>query len=311
MPVVSVILPTYNRNDYIVDAIDSVSNQSYDDIELIIIDDCSTEPVKETLANSRIEVEYQVIRHETNRGQNAARNTGLTEATGEYIAFIDDDDRWKPDKIQKQVSTFERSTENVGLVYTGYNYIDEENNVVREVCRQKEGDVIKEYITGKFDMAPFSAVMIKSAVLERAGYPDENMPNMTDREWFLRIMRDFHVKSVPEILMTRRVDADERTSQWYDKRKNISVPRFKEKHLGLAEELGCKREFLSFLNYSIAANAMRVGEYRDARRYTAKSIYHYPFIEDRYIILFACLGGRFTYTPLKNMKQFVTKSQSS
>lgn len=307
MSLVSVILPTYNRADYIIDAINSVSNQSYNDVELIIIDDCSAVPVRETLEDIDIEVDHKIIRHKSNKGQNAARNTGLNEASGDYIAFIDDDDRWMSGKVQKQVAAFKKTDKNIGLVYTGYNYIDENNNVVREVRRTKEGGVIREYITGEFDMAPFSAVMIRSDVLEQSGYPDEKMPNMTDREWFLRIMRDFHVKSVPEILMTRRVDADERTSQWYNKRKDVSVPRFKEKHLSLASELGCKREFLSFLSYSIAANAMRVGEYGDARKYAAESIYYHPCVKNRYIVLFACLGGSFTYKPLKQAKQFLTK----
>ena len=306
MGLVSVILPTYNRGQYIIDAVKSVLEQTYTDLELIIVDDYSVVPVEETLDSIDIEVEHKIIRHESNKGQNAARNTGLNEASGEYLAFIDDDDRWERNKVQKQVSTFEDADKNIGLVYTGYNYISEDGEVVRKVRRTKEGDIMRDYITGKFDMAPFSAVMIRSEVLEKSGYPDENMPNMTDREWFLRIMRDFRVKSVPDILMSRRVDADGRTSQWYNERKNVSVPRFKKKHLPLAIELGCEREFLSFLNYSIAANAMRVGEYGDARRYAVKSIYYYPWIKDRYIVLFACLGGSLTYNTLRKAKRIIT-----
>lgn len=107
-PRVSVVIPTYNRGHCILNAIDSVLEQSFDDLEIVVVDDCSTDNTKEVLqALSDPRVRY--LRHANNRKGSAARNTGIQAAKGELIAFLDSDDIWLPGKLDKQVNEFEQA----------------------------------------------------------------------------------------------------------------------------------------------------------------------------------------------------------
>jgi len=115
-PKVSVIIPTYNRNELVLDAIDSVLEQTFQDFEIIIVDDGSTDNTKTHIENyqkndARIKYVFQ-----KNQGVSIARNTGLKAAQGEYIAFLDSDDRFLIDKLEKQVSILDKHLD-VGLVY--------------------------------------------------------------------------------------------------------------------------------------------------------------------------------------------------
>ena len=109
MPKVSVIIPTYNRAEYLPDAIDSVLAQTFRDFEVIIIDDGSTDNTREII-EKYIKRYPQIIRpfYQMNSGASVARNKGIEEARGEYIAFLDSDDVWLSKKLERQVSVLER-----------------------------------------------------------------------------------------------------------------------------------------------------------------------------------------------------------
>src|SRR5690348_13147078 len=102
MAPVSVIIPTHNRSDFLRNAITSVLNQTYQDFEIIVVDDGSTDNTSEVVANFSDE-RITFIRHDTNKGGSAARNTGILASKCDYIAFLDDDDEWLPDKLRKQM----------------------------------------------------------------------------------------------------------------------------------------------------------------------------------------------------------------
>lgn len=104
MPLFSVIIPSYGRPDLLRAALDSVLAQSIDDFEVIIVDDCSPEPV-DIAANQRV----RVVRTAVNSGAAAARNLGVANATGEVLAFLDDDDEWGPDRLRYAVAALERA----------------------------------------------------------------------------------------------------------------------------------------------------------------------------------------------------------
>ena len=116
---VSVILPLYNRAESIVGAINSVLDQTYRNLELIVVDDASTDQsieLVEAISDPRI----RLLRHETNQGAAAARNTGIEAAKGGYVAFQDSDDEWLPEKLDKQMQVFLAAPEGVGAVYCGF-----------------------------------------------------------------------------------------------------------------------------------------------------------------------------------------------
>ena len=117
-PIVSVVIPTFNRAHLIMRALQSVLTQTFTAWETIVVDDGSTddtETVVLSLGDSRI----RYCRQPENRGPAAARNRGMREAKGEFIAFLDSDDEWFPDKLELQVARFRELPETVGLIYTG------------------------------------------------------------------------------------------------------------------------------------------------------------------------------------------------
>ncbi|MGC8603005.1 MAG: glycosyltransferase family 2 protein, partial [Desulfomonilaceae bacterium] len=117
MSLVSVIIPTYNRAHLIERAVNSVLEQTYDKLEIIVVDDGSTDNTGNVLSqlqdgDSRV----RYIRHETNKGSQSARNTGIRNARGDYVAFLDSDDEWLPYKLEKQIPLFQNTERNIGVV---------------------------------------------------------------------------------------------------------------------------------------------------------------------------------------------------
>ena len=118
---VSVIIPTYKRQDFTARAVRSVLAQTYRDLEVLVVDDCSPEPI--TAAALGNDPCLRVIRHETNRGVGAARNTGVEAARGDVVAFLDSDDYWLPEKLQQQMAIYERQPDqDRAVVYCTYYY---------------------------------------------------------------------------------------------------------------------------------------------------------------------------------------------
>ena len=108
-PKVSVIVPTHNRADLLPRAVDSVLAQTYGDYEMVIVDDCSSDNTQDVIAGFS-DPRIRSFRHDRNRGQSAAINTGIAHARGEYIGFLDDDDEWLPTKLEGQVALLEASS---------------------------------------------------------------------------------------------------------------------------------------------------------------------------------------------------------
>ena len=133
-PKVSVIIPTYNRAGLLPRAVNSVLSQTYDDYEIIIVDDCSTDNTRDVIA-AFTDPRVLSIRHQTNRRQSASINTGISNARGEYIAFLDDDDEWLPAKLEKQVAILDSSSSNVGLVYCWMDMIEDSTGNISPAAR--------------------------------------------------------------------------------------------------------------------------------------------------------------------------------
>ena len=135
--------------------------QTFADYEVIIVDDGSTDHTQEVVAAQR-DSRVRSLRHEASMGPCAARNTGIDNARGEYVAFLDDDDEWLPSKLAMQVAALDAADENVALAYGWYDYVDDRNGALRRgPWRVIEGDVYEDLLA--LDMpAPTSAYLMRT-----------------------------------------------------------------------------------------------------------------------------------------------------
>ena len=181
-PLVSVIIPTFNRGWILRESIQSVLDQTYLPMEIIVVDDGSTDDTPEILQAFGNQI--RVIK-QTNKGVSAARNHGIRKSRGELIAFLDSDDLWTPDKIDRQVAFFTKNPEAM-ICQTQEIWIRNGKRVNPKNKHKKIGGMIFEPSLHLCLVSP-SAVMIRSALFELKGCFDENLPACEDYDLWLRI----------------------------------------------------------------------------------------------------------------------------
>ncbi|MEA4907338.1 MAG: glycosyltransferase family 2 protein [Anaerolineaceae bacterium] len=162
LPLVSVIIPTYNRPEYLVQTVNSVLSQTYPNIEVIVVDDASTDDTPLVMSAYQDRIKY--LRHTVNSAGEAVYNTGLSVARGEYIDFLDHDDLFYPSKIEKQVRLLEKRKD-LGLVHCGYHHIDSKGNRTELVSFLPEGKLLEQLLNGDFIWS--GAPLIRRACLDR------------------------------------------------------------------------------------------------------------------------------------------------
>jgi glycosyltransferase involved in cell wall biosynthesis len=207
MPQVSVIIPTYNRAGFLGGAIKSVLDQSFKDLEIIVVDDCSgdnTTALMETLR--RAEIRY--LRHDRRLGSAAARNTGIHHSRGEYVAFLDDDDEWYPEKLGRQMSALLASPPDVGGIYTGYFVVDRNDGQVRgQIVPTERGDLYEALLAGNC-IGSSSAMLLRRSCFDKVGIFDERLPSFQDYDLWLRIARKYQFDCIRQPLLKYFVHGD-------------------------------------------------------------------------------------------------------
>lgn len=199
-PLVSVIIPTYKSGDTLCRAIQSVLDQTYDNIEVIVVDDNNPDTperasTEELMSRFQTEPKVQYIKHELNKNGSAARNTGFRHSSGEYLCFLDDDDYFLKDKLQLQVD------------YLQSNHQYEANYCWRidrgkDVCGKYTGDLTKEILTLEFSPVT-SAIMITSKAYRALNGFDESYRRHQDFEFMLRFFEKFTISYVPSIQLIK------------------------------------------------------------------------------------------------------------
>jgi hypothetical protein len=212
---VSVILPVYGVEKYIAEAVRSVLAQTFCDFELLIIDDGSLDhslAICQQFTDSRI----RIIRQK-NRGLSGARNTGIRHATGEYLAFLDGDDLWAPEKLEKQVAHLDRSPQ-VGLSFSRSAFVDEEGKDLNTYQMPQLTGITADYLLCCNPVGNGSAPVIRRQVFQAMGrqtatgeveYFDESFRRAEDIECWLRIaiQTSWSLEGIPEALTLYRVNA--------------------------------------------------------------------------------------------------------
>jgi O-antigen biosynthesis protein len=210
-PRVSVIVPTFNRAAVLPRAIHSVLAQSWTDFELLIVDDGSTDATADVVARHR-DPRMRYLRQPRNAGVSAARNRGLRDARGDFVAFLDSDDEWLPGKLLAQLTVFERAPADLGLVYTGVECVCADGRRRVDVPEER-GDVYRHMLGRNVVHGGGSNVMMRRNVVAVVGFFDERLRAIEDYEYWLRIARFFTVDYVAEPLIRYHdpVTADRRS----------------------------------------------------------------------------------------------------
>jgi glycosyltransferase involved in cell wall biosynthesis len=203
---ISVIIPTYNRSSYVLDTIHSVVAQDYDNIEIIVIDDGSTDDTRDKLA-SLIDNEIIQYIYQKNRGRSAARNKGISLATGEYLTFLDSDDLFETGKSSRQVRFFSEHPE-VGLVHGGYiKFDDEQNNLGYRNPSWFSGWIYPEMLLQWYTLLATPTVMVPKLVLDEVGGFHEDLYIGEDLDLWRRIARKYPFGYINQCLARIRVHA--------------------------------------------------------------------------------------------------------
>ena len=209
MPKVSVILPTYNRLPMLKEAMDSVLAQNFEDMELIVVDDGSTDGTAEEM--KRYGGRVKLIQHSRNRGVSAARNKGILHARGKYIAFLDSDDLWVKGKLRIQVS-FLDDNPHYPICYTDEIWIRRGKRVNPMIKHAKYSGWIFEKCLPLCIISP-SSVMMKRTLFSKVGLFDEALPVCEDYDFWLRVSARFPIFFIDRKLIVKRGGHPDQLSQ--------------------------------------------------------------------------------------------------
>ena len=208
MTEVTVIIPTYNRAKRVCRAISSVLDQTYTDFEIIVIDDTSTDDTIDKLRKFGDRI--KIIRHPENKGVSAARNSGINKAKGKYIALLDSDDYWMPEKLQFQIAFFNKNPHAV-ICQAREIWIRKGKRVNPAKKHMKpSGDIFAPSL--KLCLVSPSAVMFKKSLLDEVGMFDEELHVCEDYDLWLRISYKYPVHLIERDLLVKEGGAPDQLS---------------------------------------------------------------------------------------------------
>lgn len=207
---VSVIIPTYKRSEDIARAVDSVLAQTIDSFEVIVVDDNGIgteggEKTAQVMAAYADDPRVIYCRHEVNKNGAAARNTGIAVAKGEYIAFLDDDDTFRPERLQKMYDRMQSLDSSWGACYTGY--VKHKTNGEDQYSGEtNEGDLYVQALMRALYIGTGSNLFFSRAAVEDIGLFDVSFRRNQDLEYLARILKKYKMAYVDEVLMDAHYD---------------------------------------------------------------------------------------------------------
>jgi glycosyltransferase involved in cell wall biosynthesis len=232
-PRVSVIIPTFNRVGVLYYALHSVLNQTFSEFEVFVIDDASTDSTAEFMASIK-DPRVHYIRFDTNRKAAAARNAGMEQARGEYIAFLDSDDEWWPTKLEKQVALMDSLSDEWGCCYGGA-YVNKVGGLTshRVFRPKKSGNLLKDLLTNKLVIWT-PTFMFRRACLEHVELMDNALVRSQDVDFYIRLLERYKMVAMEEPLVNIYLVLNKNLAKVAGESRRILLA----KHTDLIQSLG-------------------------------------------------------------------------
>ncbi len=285
---ISVIMPTYNRAHLLMRTIQGILDQTYEDFELIIVDDCSTDNTKEVVRGFN-DKRMKFIQCERNSGAAAARNIGILASKGKYIAFQDSDDEWLPEKLEKQMKALENAPAEVGGVYTAAWEIEGDNRIYTPHKWMKKEGYLHESMLKYQSLIYLQTVMLKRECFNKAGMLDEDLAIIHDNELFFRISKYYHFLFIKECLVIIHKTPGSLTTEpdtWVND-YNILLQKY--------GTIRTNREFLSAHYRAVAHRLCTGGSLKEGRKYLINAYRARPILIAPLIAAVVSLFGENSY----------------
>ncbi len=300
-PMVSVIIPSYNGERFIGEAIESVLNQTYQNFEIIIVDDGSTDGSKSVIKPFLWDPRIKFVEHGQNKGIPSARNTGIKMSKGEFVAFLDQDDLWLPEKLERQIAVFERSPSNVGLVFSNINIVNIVNgkgaakeyplrgHVPLHINELSPQEVLKALFLHNF--IPMVTVLVRREYINKVGLLDETIRGgADDYDLCLRLAAECKIEYLDIPLAVRRIHGANYSSVELFFKDNLLITN---KMLAQAPFLaGLKKKRLATLYYDLGRYYQLEGSFNCARSALWKAIEYRPLRIKPFLAILLSLLGR-------------------
>lgn len=271
---VSVVIPTFNRPQQLYTAIDSVLSQSIKPDEIIVVNDGASFDGFDDLSLKGV----KTVQNSRPMGGNYSRHKGVELSTGDIVMFLDDDDSWKSDKVERQMSLFHSNPE-IGLVYCNRNVVDEEGMLQRKITSSRQGYLYPDIYFSNI-IGTTSSVAIKRTVYDQAGGFDPVMPALQDYDLWIRAVRFTRVGLVDEHVIDYTVarDVGKQVSKSGDKQKR-AVELMTEKYKTDIERLSTvqRRKAIAAFNFYVA-KSYRGKSVKEFLYYVSRSIQSFPSV---------------------------------
>ncbi len=289
-PLVSIIVPTYNRAHLLGRAINSVLCQTFKDWELIIIDDNSNDNTIDIINNflNKGQKIIYIKLDKNSGGASLPRNVGINIAKGDYIAFLDSDDEWLPEKLEKQVNLFLKLEKDVGIVYTGAFFIDQNKNI--RIKRAIDKGFIYEKELSYNPVGSPSRVMVRSECFKNCGLFDDSLLCAEDWDMWIRISKNYKVEYI-DIPLVNYIESSDSISINFNK-LIIGYKKLWEKHNIFKSD-----RYIISNNYARLGHRLCFyGDMGNGRNFLLKSIKEYPYkIRNIFIFCISFLGHYFYF----------------
>jgi|TARA_B100002003_G_scaffold225147_1_gene230982 glycosyltransferase involved in cell wall biosynthesis len=313
---VSVIIPTRNRSEYLRRAISSVIDQTYSNLECIVVDDNSSDNTYQIVKSIHDE-RIVFFQHNKNRGASAARNTGIKNSRGEFIAFLDDDDEWIDKKLEKQVPLLKKLSSSFGMVYCWMDYYDNKGNIIHKHHPTLNGYVFNKVLdTQRLGGCP--TLLVRREVFDELQGFDESLPRGNDGDFIRRVCRKYDVEFVPEVLVkVYTAHGFSRISDYDPEGLHNAIIGEKAKLKKFSQELIELPKIHAAILLKIANHYSKLGEKSKAIQMERKAIkldkiillkklyYSFPNLIQRYVRYIYRMGQKLEIVLIKLQDHFV------